>query len=227
MGRRDAGMLEPKDTAAQPAESALRDDEGAIRADFLERVNAAIERGDAAALRALAGELHESDTGDLIEALDPELRPRFVELLGQRVRLHRAHRGRGRGPRGNPRRAAAASRRRGRPRSRFRRCGQDSRRPAEGRAGRDPRAVAAARARRGGAHSAIIRKAPPDAACRPSSSRCRRRGPSATPSTTCAKPPTCRTGSTSSTWSTRRRSCSARWRSTCCCAPSGRCRSPS
>src|SRR5690606_7712671 len=31
---------------------------------------------------ALCGDLHESDTGDLIEALDTELRPRFVELLG-------------------------------------------------------------------------------------------------------------------------------------------------
>ena len=32
---------------------------------------------------ALAGELHEADTGDLIEALDAELRPRFVELMGR------------------------------------------------------------------------------------------------------------------------------------------------
>ena len=32
---------------------------------------------------ALAGDLHEADTGDLIEALDPELRPRFVELMGR------------------------------------------------------------------------------------------------------------------------------------------------
>ena len=43
----------------------------------------AIERSDAAALQALVGELHEADTGDLIEALDAELRPRFVELLGR------------------------------------------------------------------------------------------------------------------------------------------------
>jgi magnesium transporter len=34
-------------------------------------------------LQALVGELHESDTGDLIEALDADLRPRFVELLGR------------------------------------------------------------------------------------------------------------------------------------------------
>ena len=34
-------------------------------------------------MQALVGELHESDTGDLIEALDADLRPRFVELLGR------------------------------------------------------------------------------------------------------------------------------------------------
>jgi magnesium transporter len=34
-------------------------------------------------LQALVGELHEADTGDLIEALEGELRPRFVELLGR------------------------------------------------------------------------------------------------------------------------------------------------
>ena len=44
---------------------------------------AAIEAGDAASLRSLVGELHEADTGDLIEALDPELRPRLIELLGK------------------------------------------------------------------------------------------------------------------------------------------------
>ncbi len=78
-------MLEQKDMArpAADAEAALRDEEGAIRTDYLERVSQAIQRNDAAALRALAGDLHESDTGDVIEALDPELRPRFVELLGR------------------------------------------------------------------------------------------------------------------------------------------------
>src|SRR5262249_34243409 len=42
-----------------------------------------VENGAAAMLRRLAGELHEADTGDLIEALDPELRPRFIELMGR------------------------------------------------------------------------------------------------------------------------------------------------
>jgi magnesium transporter len=68
-------------TQAPPA--AFRDDDGAIRSEFLDRVREAIERRDAKALQALVGELHEADTGDLIEALEGELRPRFVELLGR------------------------------------------------------------------------------------------------------------------------------------------------
>src|SRR5204863_7918385 len=50
---------------------------------FLDSWHAAIDRVYAAALRSLVVELHESDTGDLIEALDPDLRPRLVELLGR------------------------------------------------------------------------------------------------------------------------------------------------
>ena len=77
-------MLKQNDTAV-PAHAAfaLRDEDGAIRADYVERVGAAIERSDKAALAALAGDLHESDAGDLIEALDPDLRAQFVELLGR------------------------------------------------------------------------------------------------------------------------------------------------
>src|SRR4051794_23778330 len=74
-------MPDQKDmTATAPA---LRDEDGAIHADLLQRVAEAIERGDARALRSLAGDLHEADTGDLIEALDPDLRPKFVELMGR------------------------------------------------------------------------------------------------------------------------------------------------
>ena len=50
--------------------AAFRDEDGAIRSEFLDRVRDAIERRDAKALQALVGELHEADTGDLIEALD-------------------------------------------------------------------------------------------------------------------------------------------------------------
>jgi magnesium transporter len=76
-------MVDQADMTGTTAAAAFRDDDGGIRAEFLDNVREAIERGDAIALQALVGELHESDTGDLIEALDADLRPRFVELLGR------------------------------------------------------------------------------------------------------------------------------------------------
>ncbi len=75
-------MANEQDLTAAAPQPELRDDDGAIRADYVERVAAAIEAQDAAALRALVGDLHEADAGDLIEALDPELRPRLVALMG-------------------------------------------------------------------------------------------------------------------------------------------------
>src|ERR1044072_7298607 len=85
-------MVDQKDmaeTATHDAESAgaagptLRDETGAIRPEFVETVAEATTGGDAGLLRALVGELHEADTGDLIEALDPELRPQLIELMGR------------------------------------------------------------------------------------------------------------------------------------------------
>ncbi|MBY0531811.1 MAG: magnesium transporter [Xanthobacteraceae bacterium] len=70
-GTRDADLLLP-----------LRDEEGQVSADFLEAITRAVEASDQPQIRALAGDLHEADLGDLIEALDTELRPRLVELLG-------------------------------------------------------------------------------------------------------------------------------------------------
>jgi magnesium transporter len=82
-------MLDEKQSPAAPARDApappqgLHDHAGAVRADFIERVVDAIGRKDALAVRALAGELHESDIGDLLEALDPQSRPQFIELMGK------------------------------------------------------------------------------------------------------------------------------------------------
>jgi len=76
-------MVDQADMTGTVAAAAFRDDDGAIRSEFLDNVREAIGRSDAAALQVLVGELHESDTGDLIEALDADLRPRFVELLGR------------------------------------------------------------------------------------------------------------------------------------------------
>jgi magnesium transporter len=76
------GMLDETDIAATSPGLTLRDDDGALREDYVERVAQAVEAKDSAALRELVGDLHEADVGAVIEALDPELRPRLVEVMG-------------------------------------------------------------------------------------------------------------------------------------------------
>jgi magnesium transporter len=69
--------------AITPDPPPLRDEDGNVRAEFVEQVAAAIKGHDATLLRTLVGDLHEADTGDLIEALDGELRPQLIELMGK------------------------------------------------------------------------------------------------------------------------------------------------
>jgi magnesium transporter len=82
-------MLDEKDmtggrkAVAGAAFNSLRDEQGAIRFDFVARVQEAIEHHDSGTLRTLVTHLHEADTGDLIEALDPQLRPQLIELMGR------------------------------------------------------------------------------------------------------------------------------------------------
>ena len=54
-------MLEEKELTAAASSVALRDEEGAVRADFVERVQQAITTEDSAALRELLGDLHSFD----------------------------------------------------------------------------------------------------------------------------------------------------------------------
>ena len=70
-------MLDEKTIAPAP-----RAEDGAISVDFVERVAQAIEAGDVEALRTLVGDLHEADLGAVLEALEPEQRPRLIALLG-------------------------------------------------------------------------------------------------------------------------------------------------
>jgi magnesium transporter len=78
-------MLGPvSETSARDANNPpLRDEEGAIRSEFIEQVRTAVEAADAETLRRLVGELHEADLGDLLEALDPEERPKLITLMGE------------------------------------------------------------------------------------------------------------------------------------------------
>ena len=75
-------MLEEKAATSEPALAGLRGEDGAVRADYVERAAQAIAAADSTVLRELVSDLHESDLGDLIEVLDPELRPRLVALMG-------------------------------------------------------------------------------------------------------------------------------------------------
>ncbi|MCX2722432.1 magnesium transporter [Roseibium salinum] len=61
----------------------VRDEEGHLNPDFIAAVEAAIEANDEAGLRTLAADLHEADTGDLLETLEAEDRGAFIRLLGE------------------------------------------------------------------------------------------------------------------------------------------------
>jgi magnesium transporter len=75
-------MVDDKDMTATLSAVAPRDEDGTLRADYVEQVVKALDAGNATALRELVGELHEADAGAVIEALDPELRPRLIALMG-------------------------------------------------------------------------------------------------------------------------------------------------
>lgn len=68
--------------ASETPVRAVREEDGTIRQDFIADVAQAIEVADPSALTSLVEPLHQADLGDLIEALEPEQRPRLVELLG-------------------------------------------------------------------------------------------------------------------------------------------------
>jgi magnesium transporter len=61
----------------------IYDENGAIEPDFLRDVTVAIEANDKALVRALACRLHEADLGLLVVSLEPELRPKLVEMMGE------------------------------------------------------------------------------------------------------------------------------------------------
>ncbi|MEM5582501.1 magnesium transporter [Roseibium sp. AS2] len=69
--------------AATPGPAiAVRDEEEHLNPEFIAAVEAAIQENDGDALGALAADLHEADTGDLLETLKTEDRAAFVRLLG-------------------------------------------------------------------------------------------------------------------------------------------------
>src|SRR5437764_12016703 len=60
-----------------------RDEKGDLNPAFVTAVAATVAANDGARLRALMADVHEADVGDLLEALEPDCRPRLIELLGR------------------------------------------------------------------------------------------------------------------------------------------------
>ena len=69
-------------TASPEPAIQVRDEEDRLNPEFIAAVEAAIQAQDQYGLRTLAGDLHEADTGDLLETLTAEERADFIRLLG-------------------------------------------------------------------------------------------------------------------------------------------------
>ncbi|CDX37202.1 Magnesium transporter [Mesorhizobium sp. ORS 3359] len=74
-----------RQTTDAPAEEHHADiygEDGAVRASFLAQIGAAIADRDTITLKREVDDLHQSELGDVLEALHPERRRALVELLG-------------------------------------------------------------------------------------------------------------------------------------------------
>ncbi|WP_128294060.1 magnesium transporter [Afifella aestuarii] len=60
----------------------VRDEEGSLNGAYLAAVSEAIETSDADRLRVLIGDLHESDLGDVLQAISREEREALIALMG-------------------------------------------------------------------------------------------------------------------------------------------------
>lgn len=73
----------PAGEGSDEAGATIYGESGAIRTSFLAHVGAAIADRDTITLKRDVGALHQSELGDLLEALHPEQRRALVELLGK------------------------------------------------------------------------------------------------------------------------------------------------
>ncbi len=67
-----------------PSGADIYGEDGVVRADFLDQITIAIEQQNIEALTTAVENLHESELGDLIEALEPGERQELVAMLGER-----------------------------------------------------------------------------------------------------------------------------------------------
>lgn len=71
------------ETEAADVAEGIYDEAGVLRGAFLAHIGAAIADRDTLILRREVGSLHQSEVGDLLEALMPEQRRALVELMGK------------------------------------------------------------------------------------------------------------------------------------------------
>ncbi|SMH49679.1 magnesium transporter [Mesorhizobium australicum] len=80
-------MQQPEDRASASRQhegnADIYDEDGVIRASFLAHIGAAIADRDVLALKKDLADLHQSELGDLLEALLPDQRRALVHLLGE------------------------------------------------------------------------------------------------------------------------------------------------
>ncbi|MCV0396793.1 MAG: magnesium transporter [Rhizobiaceae bacterium] len=72
----------PNPEAADVEGLGIYNEDGAVRSDYLAHIGAAIADRDTLELRRDVGRLHQSELGDLLEALLPDQRRALVELMG-------------------------------------------------------------------------------------------------------------------------------------------------
>ncbi|WP_439497911.1 magnesium transporter [Bosea sp. (in: a-proteobacteria)] len=75
-------MVDAENAADDTVARTIRDEDGAIDAALVEQVSQAVLLSDLTTLRGVVADMHEADLGALLEALDPEERPRLISLLG-------------------------------------------------------------------------------------------------------------------------------------------------
>ncbi|CCV14566.1 magnesium transporter [Mesorhizobium sp. STM 4661] len=76
------GQDEQNTRAAEDGHADIYGEDGAVLSSFLAQIGAAIADRDTLTLKREADDLHQSELGDLLEALHPEQRRALVELLG-------------------------------------------------------------------------------------------------------------------------------------------------
>ncbi len=76
-------MLEQRDAPGHAADIDFRDEEGEVNAAFIAQVTRLIVEQNHDSLAALVENLHEADLGGLLEALESDDRPTFIEILGK------------------------------------------------------------------------------------------------------------------------------------------------